>query len=85
MFEKSFVVPLAKAYRPLLRSTRMIAVTGSCGKTQTKELVADLLSQRYRTHRSFDSNNVHFSVARTLLEFPPKIDRTASERSASPG
>lgn len=76
-------MPIAKAYRPILRSTRMIAVTGSCGKTQTKELVADLLSQEHRTHRSFDSNNVFFSVARTLLELRPSHEFCVLELGAA--
>lgn len=81
--ERSTVVPIAKAYRPILRSIRMIAVTGSCGKTQTKELVADLLSQEHRTHRSFDSNNVFFSVARTVLELRPSHEFCVLELGAA--
>lgn len=61
----------------------MVAVTGSCGKTQTKELIADLLSQRHRTHRSFDSNNVFFSVARTLLELRPSHEYCVLELGAA--
>ena len=66
--ESVIVPPLAHIYRRMLGNTRFIAVTGSCGKTTTKELIADILAQRESTHRSFDSNNRYFSVARTLLE-----------------
>lgn len=66
--ESLLVPPFAKLYRPLLRGTRFIGVTGSCGKTTTKELIADTLSQFEPTHRSFDSNNIFLAVARTILE-----------------
>jgi len=51
----------------------VIAVGGSNGKTTTKELIAAVLSQRYRTVRSAASFNNNIGVPVTLLE----LDRTS--------
>ena len=81
--EPVFVPLLARIYRPFLGNTRFIAVTGSCGKTTTKELIADILAQYQSTHRSFDSNNIYFSIARTILELRRRHDNCVLEMGAS--
>ena len=43
---------LFRAYRPLLRNCEFIAVTGSCGKTTAKELIAGVLASRFRGTKS---------------------------------
>jgi UDP-N-acetylmuramoyl-tripeptide--D-alanyl-D-alanine ligase len=45
---------------------RIIAITGSAGKTTTKELVAHLLSARYRVLRTPASFNTPLGIARTV-------------------
>lgn len=45
----------------------VIAVTGSCGKTTTKEMLAQLLSTRYRVLKSEGSENNIYGVTKTLL------------------
>jgi UDP-N-acetylmuramoyl-tripeptide--D-alanyl-D-alanine ligase len=45
---------------------RIIAITGSAGKTTTKELVAHLLSGRYRVLRTPASFNTPLGIARTV-------------------
>lgn len=81
--ESLVVPPLARVYRPLVRRTRIVAVTGSCGKTSTKELIADVLSTTAPTVRSFDSNNKFLSAARTLLELRPRHRNCVFELGAS--
>jgi len=54
--------------------TRLIAITGSTGKTTTKELVAAGLSARKQVHRSPGNFNNHLGVPLSLLACP---DNTA--------
>ncbi|MEH0155867.1 UDP-N-acetylmuramoyl-tripeptide--D-alanyl-D-alanine ligase [Limibacter armeniacum] len=47
-----------------------IAVTGSNGKTTTKELLHRVLAKKYRTHATKGNFNNHIGVPLTLLEMP---------------
>lgn len=51
-----------------------IAITGSNGKTTTKELVNAVLSQRYRTAATYKNLNNHIGVPLTLLDIPEDTD-----------
>jgi len=55
-----------------LSGTIVIAVTGSAGKTTTKEVTADLLSIGHRVYRSHGNLNNHIGVPLSLLEL---VDR----------
>jgi len=47
---------------------RVIGITGSVGKSTTKELVADVLSQRYRTVKNLGNFNNEIGLPLTLLK-----------------
>ena len=49
----------------------VIGVTGSCGKTSTKELLALLLGDN-QVHRNRENYNNHLGVPLTLLEIDPQ-------------
>ena len=49
---------------------RIIAVTGSVGKTTTKEMLRQLLSAQGKTHASVASFNNHWGVPLTLARMP---------------
>ena len=51
-----------------------IAITGSNGKTTTKELVNAVLSQKYRTAATYKNLNNHIGVPLTLLDIPEDTD-----------
>jgi UDP-N-acetylmuramoyl-tripeptide--D-alanyl-D-alanine ligase len=49
---------------------RVVAVTGSAGKTSTKEMVRHVLSAQGRTHAAEASYNNHWGVPLTLARMP---------------
>lgn len=57
---------LAKEYRRQL-AVKVIGITGSNGKTSTKDLLAALLSTTFRTHKTSGNLNNHLGVPLTLL------------------
>ena len=59
----------AHQYRKTLNS-KIIAITGSNGKTTTKEYVAAILNQYKKTHYNQGSFNNHWGVPLTLLQIP---------------
>lgn len=59
---------LAKFHRQYLKLP-IIALTGSNGKTTTKELIQVVLSTKYRTKATIGNLNNHIGVPLTLLSF----------------
>ena len=57
---------IAAAYRKSL-SLQVVAVTGSNGKTSTKDLAAAVLGRRYQVMKTGGNLNNHIGVPRTLL------------------
>src|SRR6056297_43003 len=49
---------------------RIVAITGSVGKTSTKEMLRDVLSAHGRTHAAEASYNNHWGVPLTLARMP---------------
>lgn len=62
------------AYRVSKLKAKIIGITGSVGKTTTKELVFTLLSSRYSVFKSKKSFNNHIGLPLTILEAPPHSD-----------
>ncbi|HSI86283.1 MAG: UDP-N-acetylmuramoyl-tripeptide--D-alanyl-D-alanine ligase [Candidatus Methylacidiphilales bacterium] len=60
----------AGAYRRTL-PLRTIGVTGSSGKTSTKEMIAAVLKQKYQTRATVGNLNNHVGVPLTLLSLEP--------------
>lgn len=64
---------LAAARRRNLR-TKVVGVTGSVGKTSTKELLAAVLARNFRTFRSPGNRNNEIGLPLALLEIAPETD-----------
>ncbi|PKO23803.1 MAG: UDP-N-acetylmuramoylalanyl-D-glutamyl-2, 6-diaminopimelate--D-alanyl-D-alanine ligase [Chloroflexi bacterium HGW-Chloroflexi-1] len=60
-------------------SAEVIAITGSVGKTTTKEIVANVLAQRYATLRSEGNLNNEIGLPLTLLRLTPEHRRVVLE------
>jgi UDP-N-acetylmuramoyl-tripeptide--D-alanyl-D-alanine ligase len=55
-------------------AAKIVAVTGSVGKTSTKEMLAHVLGAQGRVHASAASHNNHWGVPLTLSRLPPDAD-----------
>lgn len=60
-------------------NVRVIGITGSVGKSTTKELVAEVLSQRYRTLKNQGNYNNEIGLPLTLLRLGPGYQRVVLE------
>lgn len=73
---------LATAVRKIWGKTA-IGITGSMGKTTTKEAMAHLLAIRYRVHRTKGNFNNHFGLPLGLLTLEPEYDLAVVEMGMS--
>ncbi|HFA51056.1 MAG TPA: UDP-N-acetylmuramoyl-tripeptide--D-alanyl-D-alanine ligase [Bacteroidetes bacterium] len=61
----------------------VIAITGSNGKTTTKELISAVLSSHYKAHCTKGNFNNHIGVPLTLLAMPPGTEVAVIEMGAN--
>lgn len=73
---------LAKLHRTTL-NTRIIGVTGTNGKTTTKELIASVLKQKYNILYTQGNLNNHIGVPMTLLQLKREHDIAIIEMGAN--
>ena len=63
---------VAPFYRPLLRNTLFIGVTGSCGKSTTKALIGGILGSAMKGRTMSGTMNRPTDVAQTILRTRPR-------------
>jgi UDP-N-acetylmuramoyl-tripeptide--D-alanyl-D-alanine ligase len=73
---------LASAYRMHLAAP-VVALTGSNGKTTTKELIAAVLSTKYKLHFTRGNLNNEIGVPLTILSAPPDTEMMVIEMGAN--
>ena len=73
---------LAKYHRNQL-TIPIIALTGSNGKTTTKELIHAVLSQKYKVQYTLGNLNNHIGVPLTLLSIKPEHEIAVVEMGAN--
>src|SRR6266480_5171915 len=75
---------LARARRRMLpEGTPVVAITGSSGKTSTKELIRAALGVRYRVHATAANRNNLIGVPLTILSAPEDTEALVVEAGAS--
>ena len=61
---------IAEAYRKLFENIEVVGITGSVGKTSTKEMIAAVLGQEFVVHKTQGNFNNELGVPLTLLAMP---------------
>src|SRR3989338_892311 len=64
---------LANYYRRKI-NPKVIAITGSSGKTTAKDLLASVLSFSFKVHKTEANFNNEIGLPKTILEMPPGAD-----------
>ncbi len=72
----------AKAYREKF-DIPVVGVSGSVGKTSTKEMLYAVLSQKYRTHKTRGNLNNELGVPLTILAMPEDTQAAVIEMGIS--
>ena len=66
-FQKKRIIKKAAAKMRELKKIKVIGITGSYGKTSTKEFLDVILSEKYKVIKTVGNNNTNIGVARTVL------------------
>jgi len=65
---------IAHAYRKSMKNVRVVAITGSNGKTSTKDLIAACLATKYNVIKTEANFNNEIGLPKTLLNIKPDTD-----------
>ena len=74
---------LALYHRQQMRNLTVLSITGTNGKTTTKELVSAVLSRKYNTIFTQGNFNNHIGVPLTLLRITPETEVAVVEMGAN--
>jgi len=88
--EKTFLVDdcllelqaLASRYRKEM-NVQVLAITGTNGKTTTKELIAAVLAKKHKVHYTIGNFNNHLGVPLTILSAPRQTELMIVEMGAN--
>lgn len=74
---------LLAAYHRIQLKIPVLAITGTNGKTTTKELIAAVLSEKYKIHYTKGNLNNHIGVPLTILSATPETEFMIIEMGAN--
>ena len=77
-----FMQKFAKEYREAL-GLKVIGITGSNGKTTTKDMIYSVLSRKYRTKKTEGNYNNHIGLPFTILQLEEKDEIVVLEMGMS--
>jgi len=73
---------LAQYYRKMIK-VPVLAITGTNGKTTTKELIAAIMSKKLRIHYTKGNFNNEIGLPLTILSAPPNVEMMILEMGAN--
>lgn len=73
---------LAKSYRDEL-SLKVVGITGSNGKTTTKDMLAEVLSSKYKVQKTSGNFNNHIGLPLTILDLKKETEIAVLEMGMS--
>ncbi|MBN2665820.1 MAG: UDP-N-acetylmuramoyl-tripeptide--D-alanyl-D-alanine ligase [Bacteroidales bacterium] len=73
---------LAQYYRKMIK-VPVLAITGTNGKTTTKELIAAIMSKKLRIHYTKGNFNNEIGLPLTILSAPPDVEMMILEMGAN--
>ncbi len=77
---------IGKYYRDLHKTTSVVAVSGSIGKTTTKNMLGEIYKTTYRTHYNKTNANTRRSIISEVQYIPDNTERMIQEvNEANPG
>jgi UDP-N-acetylmuramoyl-tripeptide--D-alanyl-D-alanine ligase len=64
---KNFIIAKAKKKRRKFKNLLVVGITGSYGKTSTKEFLAEILSEKYKVLKTSEHQNSEMGIVRCIL------------------
>ena len=76
------ILARAREKRMTLKNLKVVGITGSYGKTTTKEFLAAILSSKFRVAKTAEHQNSEIGIANAILELSPEHEVFVAEMGA---
>ena len=82
IYLKCLLLKKAREYRLSLDKLKVVGISGSYGKSSTKEILYSLLEREMKVEKTFKNHNSTLAVARKILSLDNSVDMFISEIGA---